>query len=209
MEIDGNLYVAKSTPRSGAQVNWMTGLMSLAGQAGFRTPQLHRSASGMYINGGFTLESYLSGHLCAEGYMPDISRAVTEFHQASRALPQRPGFASRADLLTQDLGGDVYMRALPGDLHQKIRRAFAAIADQPVVPVHGDLGEINVLVADGLPPALIDWDESRGDCAFFDQQRLPGVALSAAEEKACLAFEIATCRQSEPEYSQNLAQKLT
>lgn len=66
-----------------------------------------------------------------------------------------------------------------------------------------------LLVQDGQPPALIDWDESRVDCAFFDLQRLPGVTLSAAEEKACLAFEIATCWQSEPEYSQNLTQKLT
>ncbi|MBI1492072.1 phosphotransferase enzyme family protein [Halocynthiibacter styelae] len=209
VEIDGKLYVAKSTRRSEAQVNWMTGLMSLAARAGFRTPQLHRSANGTYISGGFTLESYLSGHLCAEGNMPDISRALTAFHQASRALPQRPGFASCADLLTKDVGGDVDMRALPDDLRQKIRRAFAAIADQPVVPVHGDLGEINVLIADGLPPALIDWDESRVDCAFFDLQRLPGVTLSAAEEKASLAFEIATCWQSEAEYSQNLARKLT
>jgi len=141
--------------------------------------------------------------------MPDVSRELSAFHLAGRKLPQRPGFASCADLLTQDHGGDVDMTALPADLRDRIRYAFAAIADELVTALHGDLGEINLLMEDGQPPALIDWDECRVDCPFFDQQRLPGVKLTEAQTRACLAFEIATCWQSEPDYSKNLARSLT
>lgn len=208
-ERNGMPLVAKSTTRSESQIIWMTELMQHAEQSGLRLPELIPSQNGNYICDGFTVETFLSGNLCPMGELPDMSTEIASFHQAARNLPQRPGFASCSDLLTQDLGGDVDMSALPDVLRQKIRHAFRAVAKQPIVPLHGDLGEINVLIADGQPPALIDWDESRMDCAFFDLQRLPGVSLSDAEQNACLAFEIATCWQSEPEYSQNLAQRLT
>lgn len=209
VEIEGVPYVAKTTRRTEEQIAWMCHVMALATEAGFRCPTLRRAASGSFISGGYTLESYLPGHMCKEGEMPDISRELAAFHQAGRNLLQRPDFASSTDLLTRDHGGDVDMTALPPDLRDRIRSAFVAIADELVTALHGDLGEINLLVEDGQPPALIDWDECRVDCAFFDQQRLPGVTLTDAQTRACLAFEIATCWQAEPDYSKNLAKLLT
>lgn len=207
--MDGIFYVAKSTRRSEAQVEWMTDVMALATEAGFRCPTLYRATNGSFISGSYTLESYLPGQMCKEGEMPDISRELAAFHQAGRNLPQRPGFFGCADLLTQDHGGDVDMTALPPDLRDRIRSAFDAIADEPVTALHGDLGEINLLIEDGQPPALIDWDECRVDCACFDLQRLPAVTLTEEQRRASLAFEIATCWQAEPDYSKNLARSLT
>ena len=65
--------------------------------------------------------------------------------------------------------------------------------------VHGDAGGMNALVAPDGSCALIDWDEARVDDPLFDVPADPG------EERAALAWEVATCWMREPGYAKRLA----
>jgi uncharacterized protein (TIGR02569 family) len=92
---------------------------------------------------------------CAEVF--DVADA---FHQAVAGLP-RPGFLdTREDPWTY--GDRVAWEELPVNPHgvmsdqlQQLAQARRPV-DLPAQPVHGDLLG-NVLFADGLPPAVIDW----------------------------------------------------
>jgi uncharacterized protein (TIGR02569 family) len=97
---------------------------------------------------------------------PDVTRCAEildvadAFHGAVAGLP-RPAFLDRRDD-PWTYGDRVAWAELPVDPHGVMAGLLRRLADArrpvalPAQPVHGDLLG-NVLFADGLPPAVIDW----------------------------------------------------
>jgi aminoglycoside phosphotransferase (APT) family kinase protein len=127
-------------------------------------------------------------------------------HAITIGWPQRPGFASARQLLTQDRGGDVDLAATPQPVANLIREAWLPVLDGSECTVHGDLGAGNILVDDDRV-ALIDWDEARVDVPAFDYAHLPpDVPVPVAGRRsdivtAGVAWETATCWVAEPDYA--------
>lgn len=199
VEIDGRAFVAKSTRRSEAQVAWLGPVLAAAAAAGFRVPHLVRSDRGGLVADGWTLETFVAGVAGRDAAAAEP--ALRRFHAAARQLPQRPGFVSATDLGQGRGGGDADLAALPGDVRGLCLRALAGVTG-PKAVIHGDANRGNFLLADGLPPALVDWDEARRDAVAFDMPR------RRSERAAALAWEIVVCWRVEPHRARRLVPEL-
>lgn len=163
------------------------------------------------IDGRRHVDGWHVQHLI-EGRHPDGSaRDATAVHTALRAVhsctagwPQRPGARSAEDLLTAERGADVDLAAMPDDLRRTIRAAWAAAEPHDQCVIHGDAGGGNAILLPDGRCALIDWDEARVDDPVFDLAR-PG---DPQQVQAALAWEIATCWVTEPDYARSLVPRL-
>ncbi|MBC9712623.1 TIGR02569 family protein [Streptomyces sp. TRM66268-LWL] len=118
-------------------------------------------------DGTWTVTGWEAWHLVAGDTDPhrtqDIVRAGEAFHAAVASLGLgRPGFLdakddawTRADRLSWDLGQEADAKGEFGML-APLMAAREPLTTGDEQPVHGDLLG-NVLFADGLPPAVIDW----------------------------------------------------
>lgn len=125
----------------------------------FRIARPVRAADGTFVVDGWEAAAFVAG-TADQRRVDDVVRAGQAFHSALAALP-RPSFLearddawSYADRLA--FGEEVPPGSTaPSDL---LAPLFAACRPVPAPSqvVHGDLLG-NVLFADGLPPAIIDW----------------------------------------------------
>ncbi|MDR7125398.1 aminoglycoside phosphotransferase family protein [Pseudotabrizicola sp. 4114] len=193
--------VAKSTRRTEAQLHWLAPLHTAARTAGFLVPTLQQSPSGQLSHHGWTIEPWVQGRAAQAPDMAALVPRLRAFHAACPGLPQRPGFCSLPELITRTHSGDIDLTTLPADILPPLRNAWAAVADSPAQPIHGDFGPANVILTDH-GPCLIDWDESRVDLPALD---LIHAAPQPPEiNRAHLALEIASCWHSEPDHARNL-----
>lgn len=147
-----------------------------------------------------------------EGRHPDgsardsaaVRSALRAIHSATTGWPQRPGSRSAAELLTADLGADVDLGALPDTLRSVVRAAWSAFDPQGRCVVHGDAGGGNALLLPDGRCVLIDWDEARVDDPVFDLADPD----DPTQARAALAWEIATCWVTEPDYARSLVPRL-
>lgn len=219
------LFVAKPTARAADAVAWAARLQRHARDAGFEVPAYRRSRHGRFVEVGFTLEAYVEGRPSTMAERAAALKDLSAFHEITRGMRQRPGFASSAALLRRSRGGDVDLGAMPADLAHLAREAWRPFASHPTVAVHGDLNADNVLTTPAGRLALIDWDECRLDAAVFDEavwlgadrdaRAWPGGASAsgaehdaAAVQRAVLAWEVAACWTAEPEHARRLAARL-
>ncbi|MEJ2667178.1 MAG: phosphotransferase [Deinococcales bacterium] len=219
------LFVAKPTTRAADAVVWAARIQRHARDAGFEVPAYRRSRHGRFVEGGFTLEAYVEGRPSTMAERAAALRDLSAFHEITRGMRQRPGFAGSAALLRRSRGGDVDLRAMPADLVHLAREAWRPFASRPTVAVHGDLNADNVLATPAGRLALIDWDECRLDASVFDEAVWLGAdrdarawagAASAsgvepdatAVQRAVLAWEVAACWTAEPEHAFRLAERL-
>lgn len=198
--------VFKSTRRSPQAIAWLGRVHRLARQAGFAVPALRPSRRGALVEAGWTCEPFVQGRPFAAADLPGLLPQITAFHRLAADLPQRPGFASSQALLRQGSGGDVDLVAMPRDLAEICRQAWRAIGSPPETVVHGDLTAGNLLHGPGGRPALLDWDECRRDLPLFDLAQL--APQGPAEQRACLAWEVACSWQIEPDHARRLATRL-
>jgi aminoglycoside phosphotransferase (APT) family kinase protein len=93
---------------------------------------------------------------------------------------------------------------MPRSVLRLVRSAWEELPDGPYPVVHGDPGPSNVKLVDGRV-ALLDWDEARVDCPWFDLADLPVRVLDEAVEAlaraAAHAWEAANGWIVEPAYA--------
>ncbi|RGP36835.1 phosphotransferase [Pseudotabrizicola alkalilacus] len=193
--------VAKSTRRTEAQLRWLTPLHHAARAAGFLVPSLKQSPSGHVLHQGWTIEPWVQGRAAQTSDMAALVSRIRAFHATCPVLPQRPGFCSLPELITQIRSGDIDLTPLPANILPDLRNAWAAVKDALAQPIHGDLGPANVILTDG-GPCLIDWDESRVDLPALDL--IHSAPQPPEITRAHLALEIASCWHSEPDHARHL-----
>ncbi len=199
--------VFKTTRRSEDAISWLVPVFALAERSGFIVPGPMKSAHGRYVEDGWTCEPFIEGEMLRAEDMRGLGPPIAEFHAATRHIPQRPGFASAAELVVGDVGGDVDLRVMPAEIVARCRAAWSRIEGRPACVVHGDLQPGNLLRCEAGQVALLDWDECRVDAALFDGM-LVGLAADEAARMAALAWEVASCWTLEPDYARRLAARL-
>ena len=140
--------------------NWNADLFYRLDQHGFRVAKPRRAADGSWVVNGWVAEEFLVGHSVTPREVPEAIAAITAFHHALIATPL-PEYRKHAHTLWDRADEWAW-----GDIPERIDpRLFAlasrlAILREPVhLPdqlIHGDLNPDNILVADQLPPAIID-----------------------------------------------------
>ncbi len=214
VEHDGERLVAKSTRRTPEAIAWVHDIHDVAEAVGIAVPRFVRSVSGQLVEGGVTVEHWLDGTPLVEADYEAAAQAVKRFHNATRGWPQRPGFASSQELLSQTQGGDVDLELMPPDLVRVCRDAWRTLAGEPLSAIHGDVNPSNMLRTPDGRIALLDWDEARCDVAAFDLVALAAGRPAAPDERpphlmrAFEAWKAAVCWQLEPEHARTIARRL-
>ncbi|HEY0603993.1 MAG TPA: phosphotransferase [Herpetosiphonaceae bacterium] len=130
-------------------------------QRGFRVPLPLPSTSGAWTTAeGWTAWTFVPGQPATVADLEQVIPAIQSFHRALARvaqpayLDQRDSPYDRADRLAWSDAPEVDDRfaTLIGPLMQRKRD----LPDVGCQLIHGDLNEQNILVAPGLPPALID-----------------------------------------------------
>jgi uncharacterized protein (TIGR02569 family) len=143
-----------------AETVWRADVLSaLPDSPRFRIARPLRTVYGGWLWQGWEATTFVAGHP-APKRIDDVVRAGSAFHEAIAAVP-RPSFLdSRGDAWSF---GDrlawsepvPHGATAPSVLLEPLMDTRRPV-DIPSQVVHGDLGG-NVLFADGLPPAIIDW----------------------------------------------------
>ncbi|MEU4742771.1 TIGR02569 family protein [Actinosynnema sp. NPDC023658] len=134
-------------------------LAGLPASTGFRVAPPVRSATGDWVADGWEACRFVAGSADV-GRPDDVLRAGIAFHEAVRDVA-RPGYLDLRDdpwstgdrVAWEELPVEASRPAL--DLLEPLVAARRPV-DLPAQVVHGDLPG-NVLFAEGLPPAVIDW----------------------------------------------------
>lgn len=208
----GNInYVAKTTRRSEAALEWLECVYNFAVQAGFGVPEFIRTPDGALKHEGVSLERFMEGELITNSDLPALKEALTNFHLLTKEWPQRPSFASSQDLLTRSVGGDVDLSKMPQELVFACREAWQNLKNEEMSVIHGDLNASNIIKTKKGKYGLIDWDEARFDVSLFDCLALGQKATNCQKNdvfrRAALAWEIAVCWQIEASYARDLAKR--
>lgn len=198
--------VFKSTRRAEAALRWLSTVQKIARDVGFVVPEQIESRNGRLIEDDWTCECFVEGEHFSPDELPSAVPLIAAFHEATDDIPQRPGFLSSQDLIEQDRGGDVDLRAMPADLVSRCRDAWQAVSWQKQAIIHGDLNPGNLIRCPDGRAALIDWDECRRDLILFD---IAVVGESSEQERrACLGWEVACSWQLEPSHARQMADRL-
>jgi Ser/Thr protein kinase RdoA (MazF antagonist) len=157
------VFVAKSTFRQEQEIAWISSIQTIAESAGIIVPSFLPTSDGKLLVNGVTVEKYIAGEPASDDDRAQLKDPLKRFHQHTRNIKQRPGFASSRRLLTHSRGGEVDLHSMPPALFQECRRRWKAIKNEAQSAIHGDLSRNNVLKTFEGRIALIDWDESRTD----------------------------------------------
>ncbi len=123
----------------------------------FRVPRPVRAVDGSWVAEGWEASEVLVG-ATDTGRPDDVLTAGSAFHEAVAGLA-RPGFLDRREnpwTLADQVAWDE--QAVVGRCQELVAELIEARrpVELPAQVVHGDLLG-NVMFADGLPPAIIDW----------------------------------------------------
>jgi uncharacterized protein (TIGR02569 family) len=143
-------------PAEGENTLWRSALLAdLPASPDFRIARPVRTAAGGWICAGWEAMRAVTGEPDPRR-VDDVVRAGALFHEAVAAVPCPPHLARRQDpwAYADRLAFDDQATA-PSPLLEPLFAARRPV-DLPAQIVHGDLAG-NVLFADGLPPAVIDW----------------------------------------------------
>jgi uncharacterized protein (TIGR02569 family) len=129
---------------------------------GFRIPKPIRTKQGSWISStGWSAWTFVPGRPALQADLPSVIVAVRAFHQALAHLPYPDYLATRDTLY--DRADNAAWNTPPAAIAPELLPLVAELLRlrQPVAPlrpqlIHGDLNEENILVAPGVPPALID-----------------------------------------------------
>lgn len=206
-DLAGALFVAKTTERGGASLAWAARLQAEARRAGIVVPQYRRAPNGCLGAGGLTLEPFIEGRQATQADLVRLRPALARLRAATAGWAQRPGFASAADLLTRQRGGDIDLSRMPADLAAACRAAWAPLVGRRETAIHGDLNSSNLLIDKAGRLVLLDWDEARRDSPLFDHC-FAGTTPPPRLVRAWVAWEVASGWNKEPAYAHALAARL-
>jgi uncharacterized protein (TIGR02569 family) len=140
--------------------NWNADLFDRLDQQGFRVAKPRRAAEGSWVVNGWVAEEFLVGESVTLQDVPEAISAITAFHHALVGVPL-PEYRKHARTLWDRAGEWAW-----GDIPERIDPRLFALASRlatlrtpvhlPDQLIHGDLNPDNILVADELPPAIID-----------------------------------------------------
>lgn len=206
--------VVRVSSRPTESLEWELQLLRDLTDAGICMPESIDTADGRPHHDGVMVQRFLAGGPPRDQQdWRRVVAALATVHEVTVGRPQRPGFASAADLLDRDTGGDVDLAAMPADAAALVRASWRPVLSEPTCVIHGDLGARNVLITDERV-ALIDWDEARVDVPAFDYAHLPPqtpIPLAGDRDSiitAGVAWEAATCWLTEPDYAGRRLQEL-
>lgn len=140
------------------ELEWQADVLSAVREDGFRVPQPLQARDGSVVVDGWYAATYLDGEH-RERRWPEVIAVGERFHAALADVP-RPSFLERRTDHWA-IGDRVAWGELPPERFGRVKhlpRLVEALrpVDAPSQVVHGDLTG-NVLFADGLPPAVIDF----------------------------------------------------
>jgi Ser/Thr protein kinase RdoA (MazF antagonist) len=206
VRVDRLAAVARRSRRGEESLDWELDLLEFLAACDIVVPRPIRTAAGARRIGTLSLFTWIDGHQPATTAEWEAVRdELRRIHRLTVGWPQRPGFASAADLLTMQAGGDVDLGSMPPAAVEQCRRAWAALpAESATHVVHGDPGRSNLRIVDGRV-AVLDWDEARVDHAWFDLADLQVQSLQPVEavvaQRAAHAWEAANGWRHEPDYA--------
>jgi len=126
----------------------------------FRVPRPIRTRRGAFIHSGWHAWQYLEGHTVT-GYWHEIIEVCIRFHEALAHLPKPAFLAQRAEtpwtVADQVAWGEREIVHHPrvAPVVERLQAVLRPVQARSQL-IHGDFGG-NVLFAEGLPPAVIDW----------------------------------------------------
>lgn len=211
--VDGRPAVARQGHRDGAALEWEVDLLDHLDVAGINVPRLLPASDGRRCVGNVVVMEEVQGDPLHPGRVGEIIDLLTKVHDAGGGWPQRPGFGSSLDLLTELVGGDVRLDAMPEEGVELCRRAWASLPEVAHTVVHGDPNPGNVLDT-GTRLVLIDWDDSRVDHPWLDLAALGAEHAGLTDNdariayRASVAWETATCWNTEPNYARERLREL-
>lgn len=154
---DGIVLKPTSDPTEAA---WCAEVLASLPEDGFRVARPVRSREGPWVCDGWTAVRLVEGEHDRAGRWDEVLAVCDAFHRALVGVP-RPAFLDRRDdpwswgdrtaWGEADPPVPAPLDALVARLHRMLRAL-----DAPAQVIHGDLGG-NVLFAEGLPPAVIDF----------------------------------------------------
>jgi Ser/Thr protein kinase RdoA (MazF antagonist) len=208
-------FAARLSPRLLAALDWEVRLLDRLRRERLRVPATLPAADDRRIVDGLILFEWLDGEPPASPRdWAQVAQALRRLHALTVGWPQRPGFRSTRELLTEETGGDVRLDLMPATAVERCRDAWRPLADEPHAVVHGDPGAANIRISrEGV--GLIDWDEARVDAPILDLASLPEpVALDLSPERLTVArraldaWEAATGWVVEPAYARRRLARL-
>lgn len=155
----------------GAATTWIAELLAGVEEAGFRVARPCRARDGRWVVGGWSASHVVEGEAGPAGRWDDVLTAGRTFHAALRTVP-RPSFladrAHRWALADRVAWGEATFDPLPAvaPLMTGLRALLSPVEARCQV-VHGDLSG-NVLLAEGQPPAIIDFSPYWRPPAYAD-----------------------------------------
>jgi uncharacterized protein (TIGR02569 family) len=132
-------------------------------EIGFRVPKPIRTRHDVWVSPtGWSAWTFVTGRPATHDDVLFVIPAIHAFHQALASQPYPAHLATRdtpydrADHAAWDTPPDtIDPRLVP--LVQQLLHVRQPIAPLPAQLIHGDLNEENILVAPGIPPAIIDF----------------------------------------------------
>jgi uncharacterized protein (TIGR02569 family) len=150
--------VLKPLDLTGAELAWQAKLFESLDGDGFRLARPLRARDGSLVIDGWCAWKRVEGRH-EEGRWPEIVAVGERFHAALQAVPE-PAFISRRStpwaIADRVAWGELPAEDFPTVKHLSRLVAARRPLEAPSQLVHGDLTG-NVLFADGLPPAIIDF----------------------------------------------------
>lgn len=205
-DLEGAVFVAKTTTRSEAALAWAADLQAEASRCGIIVPRYIQAVDGSYAPAGLTLEPMYFGREALESELSLVRPALTKLRAATKGWSQRPGFVSASDILAGKSGGDANLSILPKKVAQACRAAWKPLKGRAETVLHGDINISNVLIDVNGQVILLDWDEARCDSPLFDQASFH--PNNPALQHIRLAWEVVCCWMREPEHAKFLADRL-
>ena len=198
VEIHGQRAIARLGKRSDADLDWETKLLSFLGANGIRVPAPIPNLDGKLFANGLVVMEYLEGTKPqTEADWRRVAETLKKVHALTRNWPQRPGWKSSADLITETKGTKVDLTQMPAEGVTRCRNAWRKLNGTPQSVIHGDPNAGNILMTKDAV-SLIDWDESHFDYCALDHS-LPHNAANLPEaelaiiKQASAAWEAAVC----------------
>ena len=156
----GELVLKPAT--TAAEAQWVAEVFSSLTGLGFRVPRPVRASSGEWLAGGWCAWERIEGETAGPngGCWPETLAACEAFHRALAHLPRPPFLDERVDpwaVADRMAWGERPLELLPEFAPAGTRlAALLTPLELPFQMVHGDF-TANILFAEGLPPAVIDF----------------------------------------------------
>jgi Ser/Thr protein kinase RdoA (MazF antagonist) len=212
--LSGTRVVVRRSRRSDGALEWELALIEHLRSNGLRTPEVVPTLDGRLHVDGVSVLAFVEGRQpSTTADWQRVAAYLTDLHEIGRGTPQRPAFRSAAELLGEKRGGDVDLEAMPADVVERLRGAWEPLSTKPTTVIHGDPGASNIVITD-TDVVLLDWDEARVDCAWFDLAALPDEVSPLHGEqrrlacRAADAWEAAVGWQVEPDYARRRLKEL-